>query len=81
MRLAPAASRIFGFTEGEAVGERLDLIIPERLRARHWEGFDRVMGGAPSRYGDGAFLAVRALHKDGRQISVEFTIWAATLRR
>lgn len=69
-----AATRIFGFAESEALGMRLDLIIPERLRGRHWEGYDKVMGGAESRYGDGAILAVPALHKDGRQISVEFTI-------
>ena len=56
------------------MGERLDLIIPERLRARHWEGYDKVMGGAESRYGTGSLLAVPALHKDGRQISIEFTI-------
>jgi PAS domain S-box-containing protein len=69
-----AATRIFGFAENEAIGTRLDLIIPERLRGRHWEGFDKVMGGAPSRYGEGAVLAVPALRKDGTQISVEFTI-------
>ena len=69
-----AATRIFGFAEGEAVGARLDLIIPERLRSRHWEGYDKVMGGAQSRYGAGAVLAVPALHKDGRQISIEFTV-------
>jgi PAS domain S-box-containing protein len=69
-----AATRIFGFAEREAIGVRLDLIIPERLRGRHWEGYDKVMGGAQSRYGSGALLAVPALHKDGRQISIEFTI-------
>jgi PAS domain S-box-containing protein len=69
-----AATRIFGFAEGEVIGARLDLIIPERLRSRHWEGYDKVMGGAQSRYGSGALLAVPALHKDGRQISIEFTI-------
>jgi PAS domain S-box-containing protein len=69
-----AATRIFGFTESEAIGTRLDLIIPERLRGRHWEGYDKVMGGAPSRYGEGALLSVPALRKDGTQISVEFTI-------
>ncbi|HEV2189529.1 MAG TPA: PAS domain-containing protein [Stellaceae bacterium] len=69
-----AATRIFRFAENEALGMRLDLIIPERLRARHWEGFDKVMAGEPSRYGEGELLAVPALHKDGRQISVEFTI-------
>jgi PAS domain S-box-containing protein len=69
-----AATRIFGFSESEAIGARLDLIIPERLRTRHWDGYDKVMGGAESRYGTGSLLAVPALHKDGRQISVEFTI-------
>jgi PAS domain S-box-containing protein len=69
-----AATRIFGFTESEALAARLDLIIPERLRGRHWEGYDKVMGGAESRYGDGALLSVPALRKDGTQISVEFTI-------
>jgi PAS domain S-box-containing protein len=71
-----AATRVFGFSESEAMGERLDLIIPERLRGRHWEGYDKVMGGAESRYGAGSLLAVPALHKDGRQISIEFTILA-----
>ncbi|HWD58272.1 MAG TPA: PAS domain S-box protein [Stellaceae bacterium] len=69
-----AATRIFGFDESEALGARLDLVIPERLRPRHWEGYGKVMGGAPSRYAHGALLAVPALHKDGRQLSIEFTI-------
>jgi PAS domain S-box-containing protein len=69
-----AATRIFGFAEREAIGARLDLIIPKRLRSRHWEGYDKVMNGAQSRYGRGALLAVPALHKGGRQISIEFTI-------
>jgi len=69
-----AATRIFGFAEAEALGQRLDLIIPEGLRARHWEGYDRVMAGAPSRYGEGDLLSVPALHQDGRRISIDFTI-------
>jgi PAS domain S-box-containing protein len=69
-----AATRIFGFAESEALGRRLDLIVPDRLRARHWQGYDQVMGGAESRYAEGALLAVPALHRDGRQISIEFTI-------
>ena len=69
-----AATRIFGFSEDEALGARLDLIIPDRLRARHWDGYDKVIGGGASRYGEGALLAVPARHKEGRQISVEFTI-------
>jgi PAS domain S-box-containing protein len=69
-----AATRIFGFAEDEALGRRLDLIVPEGLRARHWEGYDRVMAGARSRYGEGDLLSVPALRKDGARISIEFTI-------
>jgi PAS domain S-box-containing protein len=70
----PGADRIFGFTREEAVGASLDLIIPERLRQRHWQGYQRVMATGATRYGTGDVLAVPALTKDGRQISVEFTI-------
>lgn len=70
----PGAVRIFGFTVEEAVGRPLDLIIPERLRARHAQGYERVMESGTSRYGSGDLLSVPALTRDGRQISVEFTI-------
>jgi PAS domain S-box-containing protein len=69
-----AATRIFGYGEDEALGASLDLIIPERLRARHWQGYGEVMTGRASRYGEGELLAVPARHKDGRRISIEFTI-------
>ena len=69
-----AATRLFGYAENDAIGANLDLIIPERLRARHWQGYGEVMQGRESRYAEGALLAVPALHKDGRQLSVEFTI-------
>lgn len=69
-----AATRIFGYGADEAIGQPLDLIIPERLRGRHWEGWNRVMGGSPSRYDDGALLAVPAARKDGSPLSIEFTI-------
>lgn len=70
----PGAVRIFGFTAEEAVGASLDLIIPERLRGRHWDGWRRVMASGETRYGAGDLLSVPALTKDGRRISVEFTI-------
>lgn len=69
-----SAARIFGFSEQEAVGASLDLVIPERLRQRHWQGYREVMNGRESRYAAGALLAVPALHKEGRQLSIEFTI-------
>lgn len=70
----PGAERIFGYSAAEALGQTLDIIIPERLRARHWEGYHQVMAGAPSRYSSGDLLAVPAIRKGGSQLSVEFTI-------
>jgi PAS domain S-box-containing protein len=70
----PGAARIFGFTAEEAIGRSLDLIIPENLRARHWEGYRQVMVSGESRYGAGELLSVPGLTSDGRRISVEFTI-------
>ncbi|MGH1572392.1 PAS domain-containing protein [Methylobacterium sp. P31] len=70
----PGAERIFGYTADEAVGQSLDLITPERLRKRHWDGYRRTMATGESRYGEGALLSVPGIRKDGRQISLEFTI-------
>ena len=69
-----AAERIFGFSVADAVGASMDLIIPERLRVRHWAGWEKTMTTGVTRYGEGQLLAVPALHKDGRQISIEFSI-------
>ena len=68
-----AAERIFGYTEREALGQSLDLIIPERLRVRHWEGYRRVMETGETRYGT-EILRVPAVHKDGRRLSIAFTV-------
>ena len=70
----PGAERIFGFSAGETIGQSLDLIIPENLRARHWTGFRHTMETGTSRYGHGDLLSVPALTRDGQRISVEFTI-------
>jgi PAS domain S-box-containing protein len=70
----PGAERIFGFTASEAVGQSLDIIIPENLRARHWTGFRNTMATGTSRYGHGDLLSVPGLTKAGARISVEFTI-------
>jgi PAS domain S-box-containing protein len=67
------AERIFGWTADEAIGKTLDLIIPERLRPRHWENWDRVMETGQTRYATDV-LAVPALRKDGAPLSIEFTI-------
>ena len=70
----PGAERIFGYPSAEAVGRSLDIIIPERLRPRHWDGYAHVMKTGESRYGSGDLLAVPAIRRDGTQISIEFTI-------
>lgn len=67
------AEAMFGYRAEEAVGQTLDLIIPERLRARHWEGYRKVMATGVTRYG-GEALKVPGIRKDGARISLEFTI-------
>ena len=69
----PAAERIFGFSEAEALGETLDLITPERHRKRHWDGYAKTMRTGETRYGT-SLLKVPALHKDGRALSIAFTV-------
>ncbi len=69
----PAAERIFGFAESEALGQSLDLIIPERQRQRHWDGYNKTMQTGQTRYGNDV-LRVPALHKDGRPLSIAFTV-------
>jgi PAS domain S-box-containing protein len=68
------AQAVFGYQSEEALGQTLDLIVPERLRERHWEGFRRVMATGVTRYGREELLAVPAIGRDGGRISVEFSI-------
>src|SRR6266496_4105235 len=67
------AQTMFGWSAEEALGKSMDMIIPEKHRPRHWEGYDRVMGTGVTKYGRN-LLAVPALTKDGRRISVEFNV-------
>lgn len=69
----PAAERLFGFAEHEALGRSLDLIIPEKQRQRHWDGYNRTMQTGQTRYGNDV-LRVPALHKDGHTLSIAFTV-------
>jgi len=68
-----AAERLFGYTSAEAVGRSLDLIIPEPMRGRHWQGYSRVMETGVTRYG-AELLAVPGIRKDGTRVSLEFSI-------
>jgi PAS domain S-box-containing protein len=67
------AETIFGYSSEEAIGHSLNLIIPEKLRQRHWDGYNKVMETGESRYGK-ELLKVPAIRNDGTSISVEFTI-------
>jgi PAS domain S-box-containing protein len=67
------AERIFGCTAEEAIGQSLDLIIPEKLRERHWEGYHKTMATGETRYGT-EMLAVPAMHRNGSRMSTEFSI-------
>jgi len=69
----PAAERIFGFTEIEALGQSLDLIIPERQRESHWNGYHQTMQTGQTRYATDV-LRVPAIDKAGRRLSIAFTV-------
>jgi len=68
------AEAMFGYTAAEALGQSLDLIIPERQRERHWEGYRRVMATGMTKYAGDQMLAVPGMRKDGSRISLEFRI-------
>lgn len=67
------AEAMFGFGAAEAVGQTLDLIIPEKMRERHWEGYRGVMETGVTKYGK-ELLAVPGIRKDGTRISLEFSV-------
>lgn len=67
------ATNVFGYSAAEAVGQNLDLIIPEKLRERHWKGYRQTMATGCTRYGD-RLLGVPATHRDGRRLSIEFSV-------
>ena len=67
------AERIFGYPAGDALGQNLDLIVPEKQRARHWAGYETTMATGATKYGD-ALLTVPATHRDGRRLSIEFSV-------
>lgn len=73
----PAASRIFGFSQQEALGQSLDIIIPERFRKAHWRGFERALADRETRYA-GQALTTRSLRSDGSTIYVDLSFSIVT---
>ena len=66
------AEAIFGYSAAEILGNSLDVIIPERLRSAHWEGFRRAIDSGQTKHG-GRVLTTRSVHKDGSQLYVDLS--------
>jgi len=77
MRWNRASSALFGFSADEALGQNLDLIIPEHLRAAHWKGFEAALASGAMKLA-GKPTLTRALHKDGRKLYVELSFGLVT---
>ncbi len=69
----PACERLFGYTEADALGKSLDLIIPQRQQKPHWDGYHKTMETGITKYGNDV-LRVPAVHKDGHTLSIAFTV-------
>ena len=69
----PAAERLFGYRESEALGKSLDIITPLRFQQRHWAGYNKTMATGQTKYGHD-LLKVPAVHKDGHALSIAFTV-------
>ncbi len=67
-----AATRIFGFPAEEAIGQPLDIIIPEGFRERHWTAWERAAADSVTKY-VGQSLPTRALHQSGEEFMVELS--------
>ena len=69
----PACERMFGHSEADVLGKTMDMIIPERLRGRHWDGYHKTMATGVTKYGHDV-LRVPAVDKQGRMMSIAFTV-------
>ncbi len=67
-----AAVAMFGYSTAEALGQNLDLMIPERLRDAHWRGFNAAMAKGKTRLG-GRPTLTRGQHKSGQKLYVEMS--------
>jgi PAS domain S-box-containing protein len=67
-----ASSALFGYSAKEVLGQSVELIIPEHLRAAHRSGFDAAMKNGALKL-QGRPTLTRALHKSGRRLYVEMT--------
>jgi PAS domain S-box-containing protein len=68
------ADRIFGWTRAQALGQNIDMMIPDNQKDQHWEGYDRVLESGETKFGNGDLLTVSALRADGTRVGVEMSI-------
>jgi PAS domain S-box-containing protein len=66
------AEAVFGHSAADALGNSLDLIIPERFRPAHWQAYDRAIRSGQTKY-DGRVLATRSMRKDGSKLFVDLS--------
>ena len=67
-----AAVEIFGHSREEAIGQNLDIIIPEKIRAEHWAGYRRAVAAGETKYW-GKSMPTRSMRKDGSKLYVELS--------
>lgn len=72
VRWNPAAAALFGYSAAEALGRKLDLIVPQHLREAHWRGFETAMASGVMKL-RGRPTLTRAVHRNGRKLYVEMT--------
>lgn len=67
-----AAEHLFGFTAEQAVGQSLDIVIPEHLRARHWAGYRMAMESGATKH-SGRPMLTKGLHRSGATLYAEMS--------
>ena len=72
-----ASERLFGYAAAEVTGRSLDVIIPERLRKAHWDGFNAALASGRTKF-DGRALTTRSTHKDGTRLYVDLSFALVT---
>jgi PAS domain S-box-containing protein len=65
------AARIFGWSREQAIGENIDMLIPDNQKDRHWTGYDKVLESGETKFGAGDLLVVSALTADGSRVGIE----------
>jgi PAS domain S-box-containing protein len=66
------AESVFGFRAGEVLGKSLDVIIPEELRKKHWEGYSKAIETGRTKLGS-RVLTTRSRHEDGSRLYVDLS--------